>query len=93
MFAWFKSEGRSDSLSGRLARSQDEGYARGAQEARLCRLATGRQIERKQALDWLNTVIEDGRIDLQAQHASEREVEAWDTSCRIMFWVTLGPMK
>jgi hypothetical protein len=93
MFAWFRSKGRPDSLSGRLARSRNEGYARGAHEAKLCRLATGSTIERSQALDWLNTVIEDGRLELQAQHALEREVEAWDMSCRIMFWVVLGPIK
>jgi hypothetical protein len=93
MFAWFRSKDRPDSLSGRLARSRNEGYARGGHEAKLCRLATGSTIDRKQALDWLNTVIEEGRVELEAQHALEREVEAWDMSCRIMFWVTLGPMR
>jgi len=54
------------------------------------RLATAGRYQRPQALDWLDTVIEEGRTELEAQHALEREVEAWDMSCRIMFWVTLA---
>jgi hypothetical protein len=54
------------------------------------RLATGGVCQRQQALDWLNTAIEDGRADLEAQHALEREIDRWDMSCRIMFWVMLA---
>jgi hypothetical protein len=45
------------------------------------------RFEREQALDWLNTAIYRGCAELQSQHALEREVEAWDTSCRIAFLV------
>jgi hypothetical protein len=89
---WFRCEARPDTLSERLARSRSEGYAHGAQEAKLYRLATAGLHERRAALDWLNTAIEGGRADLEAQQTSEREVNAWDMSCRIMFWVMLGPV-
>jgi hypothetical protein len=91
MFKWLRSEARPDTLSGRFDRSRNEGYVSGAHEAKLYRLATAGVFERRQALDWLNTAIEDGRADLEAQQALEREINAWDMSCRIMFWVMLGP--
>jgi hypothetical protein len=31
--------------------------------------------------------MDEGRGDVEAQHAIEREVDAWDMSCRIMFMV------
>ena len=92
MSKWHRSEARPDTLSGRLDRSRSEGYACGAHEAKLYHLTTAGVLERKQALDWLNTAIEDGRADLEAQQALEREINAWDMSCRIMFWVVLGPV-
>ena len=38
-------------------------------------LAVGKVFEREQALDWLTTAIDDGRAELEAQHALEREIE------------------
>jgi hypothetical protein len=73
-----------------MTRARDEAYLRGSQEAKMFRLATGGVCQRQQALDWLNTAIEDGRADLEAQHALEREIDRWDMSCRIMFWVMLA---
>jgi hypothetical protein len=52
-------------------------------------LAVGKVFEREQALDWLTTAIDDGRAELEAQHALEREIEAWDMSCRIAFMVAI----
>ena len=86
----FRRNDRTDHLSDRMTRARDEAYLRGGQEGKMFRLATGGSYQRKQALDWLDTVIEEGRAELEAQHALDREVEAWDMSCRIMFWVTLA---
>jgi len=87
---WFRRNDRTDDISGRMARARHEAYLRGEHEGKMFRLATGGSYQRQQALDWLDTVIEDGRAELEAQHALEREVEAWDISCRIMFWVILA---
>jgi hypothetical protein len=81
--------GRADTFEGRLQRSRNEGYARGAGEARLFKLAAGKDFGRPQALDWLGAAIDDGRTELEAQHALEREIEAWDMSCRIAFLVAI----
>jgi hypothetical protein len=87
---WFRRDDRTNDLSARMKRARSEAYLRGAREAKMFRLATGGVYQREQALDWLSTVIDDGRVELEAQHALDREVEAWDMSCRIMFWVTLA---
>ena len=69
-----------------MQRARDEGYARGAGEACLFNLAVGKA---SQALDWIGTAIDEARVDLVAQHALEREIEAFDMSCRIAFLVAL----
>jgi hypothetical protein len=80
---------RADTFAARLKRSRSEGKLRGAQEARAFRLASDKDFRRDQALDWINAVIKEGRRELQAQHALEGEVEAWDIACRIMFMVMI----
>jgi hypothetical protein len=79
-----------DTFSARLARSRNEGYASGAHEAKLFRLAMAGAFQRHQALDWINTAIDAGRAELEIQRALEREIDAWDMSCRIMFMVVLA---
>jgi hypothetical protein len=81
--------GRVDTLETRLQRARSEGYACGASEARLFKLAVGKDFGRPQALDWLGAAIDDGRTDLEAQHALERDIEAWDMSCRIAFLIAI----
>jgi len=81
--------GRVDTLEARLQRARNEGYARGASEARLFKLAVGKNFGRPLAHDWLGAAIDDGRSDLEAQHALEREIEAWDMSCRIAFMIAI----
>jgi hypothetical protein len=85
----FKS-GLADTFLSRLKRAKNEGYSCGALEGKLFKLAVGKVFERQQALDWLDNVIEEGREDLHQQHAPEREVEAWDMSCRIAFLVEIA---
>jgi hypothetical protein len=65
------------------------GSSRTAQAGALGRGHAGPDDSR-QALDWLNTAIDDGRTDLQDQRALESEIDAWDTSCRIMFMVQIS---
>jgi hypothetical protein len=82
-----------ESLSARLERARRSGYADGGREAKLMLLAIGKGFEQSQAIGWLNTVIEEGRADLIAQQAIDREIDAWDMSCRIMFSVTISASK
>jgi hypothetical protein len=75
-----------DSFAARIKRAKTEGFACGSREAKLFRLAVGQVVfTHDQAHSWLNTVVDDGRTELEAQHALDREVEAWDISCRIAF--------
>jgi hypothetical protein len=76
-------------LSRLVYSARNEGYARGTGEARLFKLAVGKDSRRPQAHDWLGAAIDDGRTDLAAQHALEREIEAWDMSCRIAFLIAI----
>jgi hypothetical protein len=80
---------RAHTFQARMKRARKEGYERGALEAKLFRLAVGKSFERVQAMDWLQTVVEEGRSELEAQHAWDREIEAWDMSCRIAFLVSI----
>jgi hypothetical protein len=84
---WLFGSRRTDDFKSRIKRARDEGYLCGAREGKLFSLAVGSGFVREQALDWLNNVIEEGRAALQDQHANEKEIEAWDMSCRIAFWL------
>lgn len=81
--------GRADAFTSRLERARNEGFLRGSAEAKLFKLAVGETFSRAQVLDWLDTVIEEGRSELTDQHATDREVEAWDMCCRIAYLVEL----
>jgi hypothetical protein len=81
--------GRALTFEARMQRARNEGYASGAREAELFKLASGKVSERDLALDWLNEAIPKGRADFESQHATEREVEAWEMSCRIAFLVAI----
>jgi hypothetical protein len=37
--------------------------------------------------------VNEGRVELECQHATEREVEAWDMSCRIRFLLEIVPRR
>lgn len=79
-----------DTFASRIQRAKREGFTCGSREAKLFRLAIGQAVfTRDQAHSWLNTVIDDGRAELEAQHALEREIEAWDIACRIAFMVEI----
>jgi hypothetical protein len=68
-----------------MRRTRTEGLLRGRQESKLLRLALGNGFDRAKAIDWLNAAVSEGRAELEAQRATEREVEAWDMACRIAF--------
>ena len=85
--------GRVDTFISRMKRAKDEGYLCGSREAKLLKLAVGKAFTREQAMDWLDSTIDEGRVELECQHATEREVEAWDMSCRIAFLVEIVPRR
>jgi hypothetical protein len=53
-----------------MQRARNEGYACGARQARLFKLAVGKNFGRPQVLDWLGVAIDDGRTELETQHRS-----------------------
>ena len=76
---------KASSYLARLENMREEGYARGAHDARMFLLAAGKYYQPPQAHDWINKAIEEGRRELQAQRALEREIATWDLACRTMF--------
>ena len=52
--------GRADTVEARMQRAREEGYARGASEARLFKLAVGKDFKQQQALDWIGTATRRG---------------------------------
>jgi hypothetical protein len=81
--------GRVSSLEASLQQARNRGYASGASEARLFESAVGKGYGRSQALDWLGGAVAIGRTDLASKRAQEREIDAWDMSCRIAFMVAV----
>jgi hypothetical protein len=82
---------RADTFTARIQRAKNEGFACGSREGKLFRFAVGKVgFARDQVHGWLDTVIDDGRAELEAQHALDREIEAWDMSCRIAFMVEIA---
>ena len=74
-----------------MQRAKSEGFACGSREGKFFRLAVKRAgYSQDRLYGWLNSVVYDGRAELEAQHALEREVEAWDMSCRIAFLVEIS---
>jgi hypothetical protein len=64
---------------------------RGALEAMLFRVSrSGKAPDYYQALEWLQAVVDEGRSELETQRAFERELEAWEMSCRIAFMIRLA---
>jgi len=88
-FPFFR-QATAHTFEARVKRARSEGYASGAREAHLFKIASDNVFERGQALDWLNLAVAKGRTDLESQLAPERAVEAWDMSCRIAFLVAIA---
>ena len=84
---------RADTFPSRMKRAKHEGYLCGSREAKLCKLAVGKAFTRERAMDWLDSTVDEGRVELECQHATEREVEAWDMSCRIAFLLEIVPRR
>jgi len=90
MWLYTGNTARLDTFAARIHRAKKEGFARGLREGKSFRLAIKRAgCGRERIYVWLNSVVDDGRAELEAQHALEREVEAWDMSCRIAFLVEI----
>jgi hypothetical protein len=77
------------SLAARMKRARQSGYADGDREAELMLLALGKQFEHSKAIGWLNIAVEKGRSRLSMQRI-DREIDAWEMSCRIMFLVKIS---
>lgn len=82
--------GGTSTFQARMKRTRSNAYSHGFLEAKLFKLAVGGVFGPEQVLDWLSTVIDEGRAELEAQQALEREIEAWDMSCRIAFMVAIA---
>jgi hypothetical protein len=88
MSLFTRTSARLDTFAARIRRAKSEGFACGAREGKLFRLAVGESAG-DQAYGWLNAVVDDGRAELEAQRALPGEIEAWDMSCRIAFLVQI----
>jgi hypothetical protein len=64
---------------------RNEAYDRANREARLLLSAEGPGRSFRDVLERLDRVVADGRRELAARRVPARDIEAWDTSCRIMF--------
>jgi hypothetical protein len=62
---------------------REDAYDRAAREAR--RFLSGRDLSYLDMRARLDEVIADGRRQLAARFVAADDIEAWDTSCRIMF--------
>jgi len=67
---------------------RDDAYDRGAREGRLFVGAAGPNASFRDVLDRLDQLVAGGRRELAAKGVPAREIEDWDTSCRIMFLLT-----
>jgi len=50
-----------------MKRAKDEGYLCGSQEAKLFTLTVGKVLTREQAMDWLDSIVDEGRVDQECQ--------------------------
>jgi hypothetical protein len=62
---------------------REDAYGRAAREAR--RFLSGRNPGYLDVRARLDEVIADGRRELAGKRLAADDIEAWDTSCRIMF--------
>jgi hypothetical protein len=77
---------RGDTYLARLQRMREEGRAKGAAEGKLFLRAFGKtKFQPHKVDDWLSRVVAPGRAELEAQHALDQEIEAWDMACRVAF--------
>jgi hypothetical protein len=66
-----------------------EGHARGATEAQLAAAALGAGASRVQAAAWINGAIDERSEELRRGGTGDKDVEAWDWACRIMFMLRI----
>jgi hypothetical protein len=80
---------RGDAFHARSERAREKGHAKGLAEGKAFLLAMGKKnFQPQEVHSWLSNVIVRGRAELEAQHALDHEIEAWDMACRVMFLLT-----
>ena len=92
---------RGDTYLARLQRMRAEGHAKGSAEGKLFLLAFSKtNFQPHDVQDWLSGVVAQGRVELEAKHALDQEIEAWDMACRVAFlliawrdWTRESPLR
>jgi hypothetical protein len=78
-----------DILKQRSPDMRRDGQARGASEAKLAAVVLGAGTSRAQATAWINGAIDERSDELRRAGSSDKDIEAWDWACRIMFMLKI----
>jgi hypothetical protein len=79
----------SDILAQRSPDLRRVGHAHGAREAKLIAATFGDRITRDKAVTWINGAIAERSDELRPAGTTDKDIEAWDWACRIMFMLKI----
>ena len=65
------------------------GHAHGAREAKFIAATFGDRITRDKAIAWINGAIAERGDELRLAGTTDKDIEAWDWACRIMFMLKI----